>query len=180
MAKKKKFEVTPDANGEIKINVGCGEFRNEDWINIDKTKVKGGPKPDIVASADDLPFKDGTVHKIYAGHVLEHIEFEKIPSVLAEFKRVLVEDGVLVIVGPDLTRAEYAFPSMIDDIKYGADRWDGDKHLWDSRESVVYRLLVDNDWLTTPYPIASPDLNAWPVTARVGWQFALAATPMKT
>lgn len=166
-----------EMNEEIKVNVGCGEFPAEGWINVDMIKEDDGPQPDVVATADDLPFEDNSVDKLYAGHVLEHIDKDDIPVVLDEFKRVLKEDGVAVIVGPDLTKAELFYPEMIHDIRDGAGRWAGDVHLWESRESTMYRILLDNDWVATPYPIESESLNEWPVTARVPWQFAFGAIP---
>lgn len=158
------------------INVGCGEFRADGWINIDMTSEDGGPQPDIQASADDLPFEDKSVHRIYAGHVLEHISLDAVPEVLKEFKRVLADDGILAIVGPDLTRAEESFPDEIDNIKYGADRWAGDVHLWDSRESTMLSILLENGWAVEAVPIESDALNDWPVASRIGWQFAVMAT----
>lgn len=163
----------------VKVNVGCGEFYAEGWINIDRTQEEGGPQPDIVASAESLPLQNSCVDRIYAGHVLEHVELIEVPKILAEFERVLKNDGVLVVVGPDLTRAEYDYPDLIPDIKYGGARWEGDTHLWESRESTMYRILKDEGWETKIYPIESPALDDWPVTSTAPWQFAIAATKFK-
>jgi predicted SAM-dependent methyltransferase len=164
----------------LQVNVGCGEFRAEGWLNLDiYSGEEGQPKPDIIASADSMPFADGVVDRLYAGHVLEHIELDHIPYVLKEFRRVLKEDGGLLIVGPDLTRAEESYPEMIPDIRDGGHRWPGDAHLWESREATMVEILQREGWDTAVADIAPVFLSGkWPVTAGVGWQFAIFATKL--
>lgn len=161
------------------INVGCGDFRAEGYVNIDITSVEGGPQPDIVASALDLPFTKGSVERIYAGHVLEHLAYEDVSKALAEFKRVLKKDGLLMVVGPDADRARTQFPEMLDKILYGDSRWPGDTHLWPSTESATLNLILAAGWSAMPIPITSPALNDWPLVSDIGWQFAIAATPLQ-
>lgn len=163
----------------ININVGCGEFRAGDgWINIDAyVGEEGEPHPDIIASAEDLPFGDKTVDRLYAGHVLEHIELDGVPAVLNEFRRVLKDGGGMLIVGPDLTRAEESFPDLVEIIRTGGKRWPGDAHLWESRESTMVDLLRIAGWDVAPVDIAHVFLSdTWPITAGVPWQFAIFAT----
>lgn len=158
-----------------KLNVGCGEFRAEGYVNID-TNDTGGPQPDIKASVLDLPFTAGSFDKVYAGHVLEHLELADIPKALDEVKRVLASDGTFVVVGPDLDRAYKDFPGMVDSILHGDHRWEGDEHTWESTETATVKLLEDSGWITRTVPIESSELNEWPVTSRIGWQFAIFAT----
>lgn len=164
----------------LKINIGCGEFPAEGWLNVDITREDGGPQPDIIASAESLPFSDGAVNLLYAGHVLEHIPLEKVPDVLKEFHRVLSPTGGMLLVGPDLDRAEVSFPDEVEIIKTGGNRWPGDAHLWHSRESTVIDLLRDGGW----EDIATADVlpvylsGQWPITSGIGWQFAIFATKL--
>lgn len=160
----------------MKVNIGCGEFYAQGWTNVDRTKVEGGPQPDIVASADDLPFEDGDVEYLYAGHVLEHIDIKGIPAILAEFARVLSEDGTLLVVGPDLDRARESHPEAVEGILHGDCRWEGDEHLWESRESTMLDLLEASGWATHPLPIEKVDDTFWPLTSKIGWQFAILAS----
>lgn len=160
----------------MRVNVGCGEYYAQGWTNVDMTKVDGGPQPDIIASADKLPFRKSSVTHIYAGHVLEHIALEDVPAVLAEFHRVLRKAGQLMLVGPDLSRALLSFPEVVDDIRYGGARWAGDKHLWESTEEKTVGLLQDAGWNIEVLPIESLDESVWPVTSKIGWQFAILAT----
>lgn len=161
----------------IQINVGCGEFRAEGWLNVDIYSGDEGPQPDIIASAEDLPFGTGTVDRIYAGHILEHIALEKVPEILEEFKRVLAPTGGLLVVGPDLDRAEVDYPDHVEIIKTGGHRWPGDEHLWESRESTMLELLKDGGWDVAAAPVHQVFLTGlWPITSGIGWQFAIFAT----
>lgn len=163
----------------LKINIGCGEFPAEGWLNVDITSEEGGPRPDIIASADNMPFADGAVDLLYAGHILEHIELEKVPEVLKEFHRVLSPTGGLLVVGPDLDRAEVSFPEEVEVIKTGGNRWPGDAHLWHSRESTMLDLLRDGGWdVATADVLAVHQAGQWPVTSGIGWQFAIFATKL--
>lgn len=161
------------------INVGCGEFRAEGYVNLDITSVEDGPQPDIVASALDLPFTKDSVERVYAGHVLEHLAYEDVPKALKEFERVLKKDGILMVVGPDADRARLHFPEMLEKILHGDSRWPGDTHLWPSTESTTLALLLSAGWSAIPIPITSPMLNDWPLVSDIGWQFAIAATRLQ-
>lgn len=157
----------------MKVNVGCGEFRAEGWLNVDMTKTDGGPQPDIVASATDLPFEDASVDRLYAGHVLEHLTPEDVVKALREFRRVIRPEGKVMIVLPDLDVAEAKYPDLVDSVRYGGDRWGGDRHLWESRPRNFAQMLVDAGepnarWI----PITSLIGTEWPVVAYVDWQYA--------
>ena len=158
----------------MKLNLGCGEFPAAGWVNVD-LRDHDGPRPDVVADLADLPFGDGAAQAVYAGHVFEHVALDRLPVVLTEISRVMASSAVLMVVGPDLDRAETDFPERIPDIVHGGGRWPGDAHLWDCREPLMLQVLTDNGWAVRPLPIAEvPD--TWPVTSRIGWQFAVEAT----
>jgi predicted SAM-dependent methyltransferase len=155
------------------VNVGCGEFRAEGWVNVDMTRTDGGPQPDIVASATDLPFEDASVDRLYAGHVLEHLTPEDVVKAIREFARVVRADGKIMIVMPDLDVAEAKYPELVESVRYGADRWGGDKHLWESRPSTLAPLLVEAGHPDARLvPIHALVGSEWPVTAFVDWQYA--------
>ena len=87
----------------IDFNAGCGDYHPPGWVNAD---VSDACRPDFISDLTDLPFGDGTVGRIFAAHVLEHIEYHhRLPVVLAEFRRVLADDGKFCVVGPDIERA---------------------------------------------------------------------------
>lgn len=160
----------------MKLNIGCGEYYAQGWTNVDRTKIPEGPQPDVIAFAHDLPFRKSAATHIYAGHVLEHIELADVPATLDEFKRVLRKAGQLMVVGPDLDRALQSFPDAVEDIRHGGSRWEGDTHYWESTEAKTVQLLQDGGWNTEIIPIEDVDWELWPLTSKIGWQFAILAT----
>lgn len=66
--------------------------------------VAPGPNVDHVGRADDLSrFADGTFAELYASHILEHLDFTaELQRGLAEWYRVLADDGKLFVSVPDM------------------------------------------------------------------------------
>ena len=157
----------------MRLNLGCGAYPAAGWVNVDLHD--DGPRPDVVADLADLPFDDGSAEAVYAGHVLEHIALDNIPAALAEINRVLAPGGVLMVVGPDLDRAEAGYPEAVQDIIRGPGKRPGEAHLWDCREPLLLSLLADNGWTVNPLPIVDVP-SSWPVVSRIGWQVAVEAT----
>lgn len=159
----------------MKINIGCGMYRPPGWINVDVQEIAA---PDVVASAEDLPFTDSSATHVYAGHVLEHMDLDgQLHAALVEIRRVLRPDGELMVVGPDLDRAKALWPEMVDAIWPGAQHEaPGAKHLWPSTVETTVDAIVNAGYYATEVPIrAVPE--PWPVTAYIGWQLAIYATP---
>lgn len=86
---------------DLKINVGNGPFRHEEWINID---CQLSFHKDSVAF--DLrrpwPLATGTAKFIFSEHVFEHFNYpDDIRHILSECSRVLRKQGVLRVIVPD-------------------------------------------------------------------------------
>ena len=92
------------------LHVGCGRlnkshtkgFDNDQWkeirFDIDKTV-----NPDIEGTITDMKLVEtASVDAIYSSHNLEHIFPHQVPIALTEFSRVLKDDGMAVILCPDL------------------------------------------------------------------------------
>lgn len=156
-----------------KINIGCGEFPAAGWTNID---VHPGLNPDVVASLLALPLPDASVDRAYLGHVLEHLSRDDVVAGLRELRRVVRPTGMIVVVAPDLTRAEAHFPDVVPDIVHGGGRWPGDAHLWDSRADAYPPMFEAAGWRAYEVPIGAVN-TYWPVVSRIGWQAAWEATP---
>ncbi len=79
-----------------------GEQVKPGWSIVN---IQPGPGVDYVGSVTDLSaFADGTVDKVYASHVYEHLNYRgEIQAALREACRVLKPDGVLMLAVPDLT-----------------------------------------------------------------------------
>ena len=95
----------------ISLNVGSGGRGHPDWINLDVSPHHS----DNYCTHDlrrPLPLASGTVRRILAEHVIEHIDFkDDIPKVFAEFFRVLEHGGVVRIIVPDVERFLQAYCS---------------------------------------------------------------------
>ncbi len=100
----------------INLNVGSGGYgRQQGWINIDAM----AHLEDIDIAWDlrrKLPFSCNSVSRIFAEHVLEHIEFrEDMVRVILEFFRVLETKGRVRIIVPDCKRYLEAYVSGQDE-----------------------------------------------------------------
>ena len=83
----------------MRVNLGCGHFPlRGDWTNID-----GDPSTpaDLHLTVPPLPFQDGEVDEIYAGHFLEHLTPADALALLRECHRALRPGGKLGVVVPD-------------------------------------------------------------------------------
>ena len=93
------------------LHVGCGPankdrlppcFHTGDWREI-RFDINPAVKPHIVGSITDLSMiPDGCIDAIWSSHNLEHLNSFEVPTALAEFKRVLKDDGFALITVPDL------------------------------------------------------------------------------
>lgn len=86
----------------MKLHLG-GKHADPDWKILD---IEARPEVDFVCDAADLSqFTDDSIEMIYASHILEHFHYYlnyELPFVLAEWHRVLVPGGKLLISVPDL------------------------------------------------------------------------------
>lgn len=86
----------------VKLNVGCGGRRLPGYIGVDAVAERTAA--DIVAKADAIPLADGSVTEILAIHLFEHFYRWECDMVIAEWKRLLVQGGRLVLELPDLKK----------------------------------------------------------------------------
>ena len=99
----------------ILLNVGAGHpdsgaeipaaFKTAEWREV-RLDIDPANKPDILGSMLDMPaVADGSVDAVFSSHAIEHLYPSEVPLALQEFKRVLKQDGLLVITCPDLQAA---------------------------------------------------------------------------
>jgi SAM-dependent methyltransferase len=113
----------------VVVNVGCGPVESaslpahfSDWRQI-RVDVDASVKPDILADLTDLsPIADGTADAVWAAHCIEHLYEYQVPIALAEFRRVLRDDGFVCIIVPDLqTVANYLVADRLHEPLYDSD-----------------------------------------------------------
>ncbi len=110
------------------LHVGCGAlrkanttrgFNTDDWIEV-RLDIDPGAQPDIVGSLTDLSAIDsGSMDALYSSHNFEHLYPHEAPVALAEFLRVLNDDGFMVVTCPDLRSvAALVADDKLDDTAY--------------------------------------------------------------
>lgn len=158
----------------MRLNLGCGDHYAEGWVNIDCTDaVRSDLVHDVLA--DRLPYPDGSVQAVYAGHFLEHVEEERLPALLAEIDRVLQPGGQAVFVGPDHERAVRLYPEdteLHETIVGGEGRWPGDQHHWLCTEATMLAHVRERWPSAVAIDIADVHED-WPVVSRIDWQCAV-------
>jgi SAM-dependent methyltransferase len=107
--------VSEPQRERVLVNVGCGALNASTvpayfngWRHL-RVDVDPAVEPDIIADLTDLsPIPDGSADAVWAAHCVEHLYAHQVKVALAEFRRVLREDGFLCVIVPDLqTVAQY-------------------------------------------------------------------------
>lgn len=93
------------------LHVGCGPkrkshttigFNSEDWSEI-RYDIDESVDPDYVGSMTDMSvIEGGSVDAVFSSHNIEHLYPHEVAIALAEFFRVLNDDGMVVLTCPDL------------------------------------------------------------------------------
>lgn len=94
----------------LSVNVACGPFGKEGWINLDLMNLKN-----VTLRYDcrkSLPLRKDSVLRIRCEQFLEHLDFEEeAPLFLRSCLRSLKKGGVLRIIVPDAERYLLAYQS---------------------------------------------------------------------
>jgi hypothetical protein len=166
----------------VKVNLGCGDrYAEGGWWNVDHA---GSPhrKDETVDLRGDLPWSTSSITHVYAGHVLEHLTLDACHRLLAQLLHRMVPGGQIMVVGPDLFRAQAMAEAgtldvTMDSLRYGADRWDGDRHLWECNPEIIIALLIDAGWTGIVEVGIENVPDFWPVADRRPlWQCAVSAS----
>lgn len=93
------------------LHVGCGPIRKgpetpgfdgPEWSEI-RLDIDPSVSPDLIGAMTDLSaVKTGSMQALFSSHNIEHLYPHEVPIALGEFKRVLTDDGFVVITCPDL------------------------------------------------------------------------------
>lgn len=86
----------------IKINLGSGHWKFDDWINVD---VDPASRPDVLADLSaDLPFRTRSVDFMHTEDFIDQLELENAAAFLRECHRVLKPGGVIRVLTPDVQK----------------------------------------------------------------------------
>ena len=83
----------------IRLHLGCGRVHLPGRLNVDAFQ---GTAADLRASGDLLPLRSRSVESIEAYQLIEHLGYLGTLDALAEWHRVLVPGGRLVLETPDI------------------------------------------------------------------------------
>ena len=93
------------------LHVGCGPkrkaqttrgFNTDAWSEI-RLDIDPSVSPDVTGTMTEMSsVASGSVDAIFSSHNIEHLYPHEVPVALAEFLRVLNDDGFAVIACPDL------------------------------------------------------------------------------
>ncbi|MGE0330856.1 MAG: methyltransferase domain-containing protein [Ramlibacter sp.] len=93
------------------LHVGCGPkrksettagFNTPNWHEI-RLDIDASVRPDVIGTMTDMAaVPPASVDAIFSSHNIEHLYPHEVPLALAEFCRVLNDDGFAVITCPDL------------------------------------------------------------------------------
>lgn len=130
-----------------KLNLGCGDFKKEGYINADKFNSNA----DINFDARKFPYDDEQFSEIYSSHMLEHFSRHEVMKVINECYRTLKWGGKLVLDVPDLEwvvknwlnkpeKDRWEFP--IDTI-FGLQTNDGEEHRYGFTKESLRKHLSD-------------------------------------
>ena len=99
------------------LNLGCGQRRHPDWLNLDVAPVAPDVLPhDVLA---DLPFPDCSFDAVYHSHLLEHLPRRRAPHLVKECFRVLRPAGTVRVAVPDLEGIARAYLRALDNAEAG-------------------------------------------------------------
>ena len=96
----KKIMEDADEKRMLKLHLGCGSVYLNGYINIDKYNSLA----DRIMDAGELDYPDSSVDEIFTSHMIEHLTYPEFMKALREWKRVLKENGLLVIRCPNFEK----------------------------------------------------------------------------
>lgn len=94
--------VPPVDNGEIRLNLGCGDKLLSGYINIDIAPSRKGIKPDKIMDLKHLDYCDNSIDEILSIHVIEHFYYWEAENLVKEWQRVLKNNGRIIIECPNI------------------------------------------------------------------------------
>jgi predicted SAM-dependent methyltransferase len=138
------------------VDIGAGARSIS--LDIIRVDIDEKVKPDVLASGDELPFKDGEFDYLTSIHSFEH--FEDHVKTLKEWLRVIKTGGIIGIVHPDIFYTKKQNPE-IDKPRLKANPYNRHCHEH-TQESFVKTL---HGWIDLPFRILDSG------TACANWSF---------
>lgn len=136
----------------IDIGAGARSINKE----IKRVDIDENVNPDIIASGDKLPVKDGEYDYLVGIHVFEH--FPDPRKLLTEWLRVIKTGGIIGIVHPDLTYTKKQKPLETNEVLQKNKFY---KHLHEHTQESFLNLLKRFDDLPFRVIDYGPACGGW-------------------
>lgn len=148
-------------NLRMKLHLGCGNKRLDDFINIDlhpydsavPDSSRGGCRADLFADMTNLGLPENSVEEIFTSHTVDHFTRWRAIAMLEQWHRMIVPGGLVVIEMADFWRciAWLFHPSQkkrhLARTQFYGNQWDEidfetHRYLWSSGElkNVLQRI----------------------------------------
>ena len=123
---KEAAEEPTQTRRKLLVNLGSGPKAQSrlpamfaEWREF-RVDVDPRAMPDLVADITDLSaIKTGSVDAVWSAHCIEHLYFHEVGKALGEIHRILVDDGFLCLIVPDLQAvASYLVNDRLLDVIY--------------------------------------------------------------
>ena len=144
-------------------DIGCGA--RTIWPTIKRVDIDKKVKPDILASGDGLPFKNGELDFVVGVHAFEH--FPDPRKLLAEWLRVVEVGGIVGIVHPDVTFTKKQNPEVDDE---GLRKNPFNKHYQEHTQKSFMEMLKglsDLPFVVVDYGVACGDWSFYVIFKKV-------------
>ena len=142
----KKRPFPQNSEGKILIHIGCGEFNDSRYINVD---TRPGWHIHFVDSIENFEklFPSNYADLIYACHIIEHVSHLKLAETLKKLFNCLKKDSILRLSVPnfDVIVKMYQERNSIDDILaplMGGQGYPGNFHYSVFNEDYLKNLLL--------------------------------------
>jgi predicted SAM-dependent methyltransferase len=101
--------------GLVKINLGSGHWKLEDWVNVD---IDCASQPDVCANlAGGLPFASGVASLMHSEDFIDQLALENAAAFLRECHRILIPGGVLRVLTPDMRKLAHLYLNEPEQLK---------------------------------------------------------------
>jgi predicted SAM-dependent methyltransferase len=140
---KHKTDQVLDDTTELKLNVGCGRKKYKTWINTDKSQL------DItdIDSWTNNNIQPGSVKRILAEHVFEHLSETDRFQAINNFKQFIANDGQIRIAVPDGFHPD---PIYIDKVKVNGSGRSADDHKFLYNYRTLAELFEKQGFVAKP------------------------------
>jgi predicted SAM-dependent methyltransferase len=77
-------------------------LNTQDWQEV-RFDIDASVQPDVIGTMTDMSaVASASMNAVFSSHNIEHLYAHEVPIALAEFLRVLTDDGIAIITCPDL------------------------------------------------------------------------------